>query len=126
MMYNHYLPVFCACCRAYVLVHKDANLTLPWRISLKSIGPKASEAHAFCSDACQDKGPARPDGERITAFLDLARTKGLLVRKGAEDALMGFLTPVSQHPEYLDGHAGGMQFRKVAEDLMKNWPGKVT
>jgi hypothetical protein len=119
-MFNHYLPIFCAACRTYVLVHKEANLTLPWRIEVKG-----SDARAYCSDACQGKGPPRPEGKRVTAFLDLERTKGLLVRKGAEDALMGFLTPISDHPEYLDGHKIGMSFREVAEKVIENWPARV-
>ena len=111
-MTDHYLTIVCAACRASVLLQVGATLTLPWR----NVYEDYPRGWFFCSDECQARGPAKPVREAVPAFFDFDRKTTPAFRVGAADALGGF-DALSQDPEYLKGHAAGMEVRQMAETM---------
>jgi hypothetical protein len=111
-----YTTITCAACRKVVLLQVGAVLTPPWRNLLEN--HPTPMGWGYCSDDCHAKGPAKAVRDPVHGFFDLDRQAKSAFRVGADDALGGF-DALSRDPEYLKGHAAGMEMRGHAEEMMK-------
>jgi hypothetical protein len=76
----------------------------------------------FCTEACAEKGIPQPVREPLHCHLATRRNAPPMEIVGAYDAILGF-DPLCQEPNYLIGHANGMNMRPIIEEAQKQLAG---